>query len=211
MYSRYLFALSILALTIFTQCQCDKSKTEGEPIIMPLEDAKTIQNDNLWNERRFELDKKRMLILQTAKQQNNGLIQTQLITNGFANDEIVDFGQIPEVDDVYVSDLNGDGFQELYFYAKKTDAEQAQFFGVTTSANGMRMIEVEKRESIEQKAPDAFKGFKGYDHYKLSNKDVFHVFPVHLPNDKVGQPTGGSQVLIFKLKDNKLVFERILP
>ncbi|MGB4772092.1 MAG: hypothetical protein WBP58_11560 [Chitinophagaceae bacterium] len=104
------------------------------------------------------------------------------------------------------ADLNGDGSEEILLHttAAGTGA-YGQIRGVTVEGDSVfreiRFPEIDPQREI-------FKGYMGHDVFSIQGNTLNRVFPVYLPTDGNGQPTGGSRTIRYELlkKGKNLVF-----
>jgi hypothetical protein len=104
------------------------------------------------------------------------------------------------------ADLNDDGSEEILLHttAAGTGA-YGQIRGVTVEGDSVfreiRFPEIDPEREI-------FKGYMGHDVFSIQGNTLNRVFPVYLPTDGNGQPTGGSRTIRYELlkKGKNVVF-----
>jgi hypothetical protein len=104
------------------------------------------------------------------------------------------------------ADLNGDGSEEILLHSTAAGTgAYGQIRGVTVEGDSVfreiRFPEIDPEREI-------FKGYMGHDVFSIQGNTLNRVFPVYLPTDGNGQPTGGSRTIRYELlkKGKNLVF-----
>lgn len=125
------------------------------------------------------------------------LATIEVRTEGFEhNFEEVFEGRDP-ISDVFVADLDGNGFDEIYIIT--TAAGSGSYGGVLGFASNkdksLSMIHFpEAREGDE-----TFEGYMGHDTFKIEGRKLVRIFPLYQKGDTNENPTGGRRMLVYGL------------
>jgi hypothetical protein len=104
-------------------------------------------------------------------------------------------------------DLNDDGFPDLVLCIYSgANGEIGTVAGISSAAN---------KSFVPIYFPDIFldpklrDGYKGYDEFSTLTGTLLRKFPIYLPNDAPGKPTGGIRTVQYKAMkgDDKLSFK----
>jgi hypothetical protein len=104
------------------------------------------------------------------------------------------------------ADLDGDGSEEILLH---TTAAGTGSYGQikAVSLEGDSVFREIRFPDTDPKR-EIFKGYMGHDVFSIDGNSLNRVFPVYLPTDGNGQPTGGSRTIRYQLlkKGKNLVF-----
>ena len=121
------------------------------------------------------------------------------------NDSIL-FKDADPLQAVLHGDLDGDGNEEILLHTTAAGTgSYGQIRAVTLEGDSL-FREIRFPETNPEK--DIFKGYMGHDVFSIQGNTLNRVFPVYLPTDGNGQPTGGSRTIRYQLlkKGRNLVF-----
>jgi hypothetical protein len=118
-------------------------------------------------------------------------------TEGFEHN----FGEIFEdrdpISDVFVADLDGNGFDEIYIITTSAGSgSYGTVFGFASNKDkSLSMIHFpEIREGNEY-----FDGYMGHDTFKIEGEKLVRIFPIYNKGDTNENPTGGVRELVYAL------------
>jgi hypothetical protein len=104
------------------------------------------------------------------------------------------------------ADMDGDGHEEILLHTTAAGTgSYGQIRAVTLEGDSLFR---EIRFPETDPGREIFKGYMGHDVFSIQGNTLNRVFPVYLPTDGNGQPTGGSRTIRYQLlkKGKNLVF-----
>ena len=119
------------------------------------------------------------------------------------------FGEIFEdrdpISDVFVTDLDGNGFDEIYIIT--TSAGSGSYGTVLGFASNkdksLSMIHFPE----VRKGDEYFDGYMGHDSFKIEGEKLVSIFPVYNKGDTNENPTGGRRKLVYGLYPGEAMWQ----
>jgi len=101
------------------------------------------------------------------------------------------------ISDVFVADLDGNGFDEIYIIT--TSAGSGSYGTVLGFAsNKDKSLSMINFPEI-QKGDENFEGYMGHDTFKIEDQKLVRIFPIYNEGDTNQDPTGGTRKLVYGL------------
>ena len=126
-------------------------------------------------------------------------------TEGFEHD----FGEVFEdrnpISDVFVADLDGNGFDEIYIITTSVGSgSYGTVLGFASNKDkSLSMINFpEIREGDER-----FEGYRGHDAFRIEDQKLVRMFPIYNKGDANGNPTGGRRKLVYGLVPGEAMWQ----
>ena len=118
-------------------------------------------------------------------------------TKGFEHDYSEVFEDRDPISDVFVADLDDNGFDEIYIIT--TSAGSGSYGTVLglASNNDKSLSMIHVPEIWE--GDENFEGYMGHDTFKIEDQKLVRIFPVYKPGDTNSNPTGGRRKLVYGL------------
>jgi hypothetical protein len=137
------------------------------------------------------------IIISETHPAGRSLSTIEVRTEGFEHN----FGEIFEdrdpISDVFVTDLDGNGFDEIYIIT--TSAGSGSYGTVLGFASNkdksLSMIHFPE----VRKGDEYFDGYMGHDSFKIEGEKLVSIFPVYNKGDTNENPTGGRRKLVYGL------------
>lgn len=141
---------------------------------------------------------------------NAGAANTLVVTPaGLAIDNRPQRGPIDgTVSSAEVADLDGDGSPELYIGITAPGSGSAGSL-LGFAANRRKSLSFVAMAVLEAAAPEA-QGYMGHDRFAVEGDRLVRRFPVHLPGDANGAPSGGSRALFYRLTAGEAGWQLVL-
>ena len=139
----------------------------------------------------------RTIIVSETHPVGRSLATIEVRTEGFEHDFRELFEDQNPVSDVFVADLDGNGFDEIYII---TTAAGSGSYGTvlgfaSNKDKSLSMIHFpETREGDEK-----FEGYMGHDSFAIEGGKLVRIFPVYNPGDTNATRTGGRRKLFYGL------------
>ena len=126
-------------------------------------------------------------------------------TEGFEHN----FGEVFEdkdpVSDVFLADLDDNGFDEIYIIT--TAAGSGSYGGVLGFAsNKDKSLSMINFPEMREGDPD-FEGYMGHDSFKIEDQKLVRIFPTYKPGDTHSNPTGGRRKLVYGLVPGEAMWQ----
>jgi hypothetical protein len=137
------------------------------------------------------------IIVSETHPAGRSLATIEVRTEGFEHN----FGEVFEgrdpISDVFVADLDGNGFDEIYIV---TTAAGSGSYGTilgfaSNKDKSLSMIHFPEMQEGEAH----FEGYMGHDTFKIEGRKLVRIFPVYQEEDTNENPTGGRRKLVYGL------------
>ena len=130
------------------------------------------------------------------------ICDVQIETREFeAVDETYEFEEIYPVEKVFIADLDGNGFEEIYLITRSAGSgSYSNIYGVASNRDkSATPIYVPEISEKQMEKGGLFEGFMGHNKFSLEDGKLVNVFPVYLENDNNSNPTGGKRKILYDL------------
>jgi len=128
-------------------------------------------------------------------------LSTVIVTPvGFENDKPITLTDVDPLQNVFLSDLDGDGFDEIYLISRSAGSgSYGQVFGFASENDKSLMrIDTDNLNSKDRNT-NVFAGFMGHETYNMKDGELVITFPVYNEKDSNAEPTGGKKVINYSL------------
>ena len=139
------------------------------------------------------------------------LSNVRISTKGFKKDTLFKMVEIDPVADIKITDLDKDGFEEIYIFSSSAGSGSSGTANIFASKKDETLIPVSFPQPTEQdfKKGKAFEGYMGHDSYAFSGNYLVQSFPVYGKNDPNSSPSKGRANIYYRLTNNNtLVIEK---
>ena len=101
----------------------------------------------------------------------------------------IELGRVDPVEDIFMSDLDEDGFQEIYLITRSTSPEEYATIVGFASDRDRRAVKVSFDRALTpgQAAGSPYAGYAGHDQFKLRDGFIVHSFQVSSEEKATGQ------------------------
>jgi hypothetical protein len=109
------------------------------------------------------------------------------------------------ISDVFVADLDGNGFDEIYIITTSTGSgSYGRVLGFASNKDkSLSMINFPKIQEGDRN----FEGYMGHDTFKIENQKLVRSFPIYNEGDTNQNPTGGTRQLIYGLYPGEAMWQ----
>ena len=109
------------------------------------------------------------------------------------------------VSDVFVADLDGNGFDEIYII---TTSVGSGSYGTVLgfASNKDKSLSMINFPEI-QTGDENFKGYMGHDTFKIEDQKLVRIFPIYNKGDTNENPTGGRRKLVYGLVPGEAMWQ----
>jgi len=150
------------------------------------------------------------IIVSETHPAGRSLSSIEVRTEGFDHNLEEMFEDRDPISDVFVADLDGNGFDEIYIIT--TSAGSGGYGTVLGFAsNKDKSLSMIHFPDIHE-GDENFDGYMGHDTFKIENQKLVRMFPIYKKGDTNEKPTGGKRKLIYGLFPGEAVWQlRIEP
>ena len=181
----------------------EETTTSAEDENTSIQESKTITEDDNSSIKEYKTKTGETFVVEITKM-GSSLCKLKVTAKGFSSeDEIVDFGEIDPIINVWQTDLDQDGRDELFFVTQGVGSgAYGNLYGITYKSDKtvFNIIKLDGDKSF-------LEGYQGRDTYKLGTDDeygsvIFNTFPVYKENDSNSKPTGGTRQITYILTEH---------
>jgi hypothetical protein len=129
------------------------------------------------------------IIISETHPVSQSLSTIDIRTKGFEHNYSEVFEDRDPISDVFVADLDGNGFDEIYIIT--TSAGSGSYGTVLglASNNDKSLSRINFPET--RKGDENFEGYMGHDTFRIEGQKLVRIFPVYNKGDTNENPTGG--------------------
>lgn len=137
------------------------------------------------------------IVVSESHPAGRSLATIEVRTEGFEHDFREVFEDRDPISDVFMADLDGNGFDEIYIIT--TAAGSGSYGSVLGFAsNKDKSLSMIHLPEI-RKGDENFKGYMGHDTFSIEGRRLVRIFPVYNQGDANEKPTGGRRKLVYGL------------
>jgi hypothetical protein len=116
--------------------------------------------------------------------------------------EKYDLGAVDPVDEIFLADLDQNGFEEIYVITRSVGSgSYATIYGMASNKDkSATPVYVPPISENQLKSGELFDGFMGHNTFKLEAGKLYMEFPVYKENDSNAKPSGEKQRVEYQLK-----------
>jgi hypothetical protein len=194
----------LLTLTLlFVLSSCNQKKTTEKQEVQEQKTEATIAKENSKNDINGEIYKTKTGMVFTVDEEKTSasISKITIIPSGFEEvNEIIQMEESDPISRTYISDLNNDGFDELYIITKGVGSgSYGNIYGYASNKD-KSVTSIYFPEITEKDLDGYFKGYMGHDSIYITNNELYRKFPIYKEGDENCCPTGGNKTIRYKLK-----------
>ncbi len=108
---------------------------------------------------------------------------------------------IDPVEDIFLADLDKNGFEELYLLTRSAGSGSYQNIYGIASNHDKSTTPVYVRPITEEQLMQGnlFEGYRGHNKFSFENGELTNTFPVYREGDKNAKATGGTKTIGYRL------------
>ncbi len=132
------------------------------------------------------------------------LSKVTITPKGFEHSkEVIQMEESDPVSNVFIADVNNDGFDELYIVTTGVGSgSYGTIYGFSSNSD-KSVTDIYVPEITGKQLENEFKGYMGHDNIYLSNNKLYRKFPIYKKDDSNANPTGGEKILEYDLKQGE--------
>jgi hypothetical protein len=186
----------IVFITLLLLWSCGEASKKVEPhdIQASPAEAKDTQSDA---SKEYKTKTGKTIIISVTHPIGQSLSTIQISTKDFEHNYPEIYGDRDPISDVFLSDLDGNGFDEIYII---TTSVGSGSYGTVLgfASNKDKSLSMINFPEI-QEGDENFEGYLGHDTFKIENQKLVRFFPIYNKGDTNQNPTGGTRKLVYGL------------
>jgi len=182
-----LFVIAMLVSTVgLISCDDTKHNLSNAPTVYQTKTGKTI------------------IILETHPV-GQSLSTIKIITKDFEHNYLEKYQDMNPISDVFVADLDGNGFDEIYIITISAGSgSHGTILGFASNKDkSLSMINFPEI----QKGDENFEGYMGHDTFKIEEQKLVRIFPIYNEGDSNQDPNGGTRKLVYGLYPGEAMWQ----
>lgn len=168
----------------------------------PMEKSESEAGKNKIENKELVTKTGKIFIVNQSKSLGASLRKIKVETKNFENvNEVFDLGDVDPVEEIFLEDLDKNGFDELYILTRSVGSgSYSSIYGfVSNNDKSVTSLYVPENAENKNQSNDFFAGFRGHNTFSVKNGRLINTFPAYLPNDANSNPSGGKRKVIYAL------------
>jgi hypothetical protein len=156
-------------------------------------------------EREFTTRSGKSFIVREDNTEAASLSKITVSTKGFSDgDKTIELGEKDPIVDIFLADLDQDGFEELYIATKSAGSGSYENLYGYASNHDQNITEISLPEISDQddKPGGHYEGYMGGDNFYVEKNILIREFPIYLESDNNAEPTGKTKRVYYTLTPN---------
>ena len=145
------------------------------------------------------------IIISETHPVGRSLSTIEISTKGFEHNYAETCEDRDPISDVFVADLDGNGFDEIYIIT--TSAGSGSYGTVLGFASNKDKSLSRIHFPETQEGNQNFQGYMGHDTFKIEDQKLVRIFPVYREGDTNKNPTGGKRKLVYGLYPGEAMWQ----
>jgi hypothetical protein len=197
----FIFIVFITLLLLWSFGEASK-KVTGPDIQVSSEESKDSSSDT---SKEYKTKTGKTIIISVTHPVGRSLSTIEISTMDFEHNYPEIYEDRDPISDVFVADLDGNGFDEIYIIT--TSAGSGSYGNVLGFAsNKDKSLSMINFPEI-QEGDRNFEGYMGHDTFKVENQKLVRIFPIYNKGDTNQNPSGGSRKLIYGLYPGEAMWQ----
>jgi hypothetical protein len=145
------------------------------------------------------------IIVSETHPAGESLSTIEIVTRGFEHDFHEVYPDRDPISDIFVADLDGNGFDEIYII---TTAAGSGSYGrvLGFASNKDKSLSMINFPEIQTGDGD-FERYMGHDTFKIEDQKLVRIFPLYKQGDANSNPTGGRRKLVYGLYPGEAMWQ----
>lgn len=184
---------TVIILIFILHVSCDYGKTKGQ------KDKGKASNLEV---RELKTRSGKVFFVQMDYSMGASICNVQVVTRGFSvtNTEHK-IGEIDPVKDIFLADLDNNGFEEIYIVTKSAGSgSYSTIYGIASNTDkSTSVIYVRQISELGVHKTQMFEGFMGHNTFTIETGKLVTIFPVYKKEDSNAKPSGGIRKIKYEL------------
>ena len=204
MKAKHVLIIFIFFITLLLLWSCGEAskKVTGPDIQINSEESKDSSSDTS-NEYKTKTGK--TIIISITHPVGQSLNTIEISTKDFEHNFSEVYEDRDPISDVFVADLDGNGFDEIYIIMISAGSgSYGKVLGFASNKDkSLSMINFPEI----QEGDENFEGYMGHDTFKIENQKLVRIFPIYNNGDTNQNPTGGTRKLVYGLYPGEAMWQ----
>ena len=154
--------------------------------------------------RKFQTKTGKTIIVSETHPVGRSLSKIVIKTENFQHDFKEVYEDQDPISDIFLADLDGNGFDELYIVT--TSSGSGSYGTVIGFASNKDKSLSRIHFSTKEKGDQDFRGYRGHDIFKIEDHKLVRLFPLYNEGDTNQKPTGGTRKLTYDLLPGEAIW-----
>ena len=144
----------------------------------------------------------KVFIVHIDHSMGESICDVKIETKGFsAHNTTHNLGGVDKIEKVYLADLDGNGFEEIYVITRSAGSgSYSNIYGIASNNDkSATAIYVQPISEKQTEKGELFEGFMGHNQFRLKDNKLVNSFPIYLEGDTNLNPTGGQREIQYQL------------
>jgi len=196
-----IFIVFITLLSLWSCGEASKKVTGPDTQVSPAESKDSSADTS----KEYKTKTGKTIIISVTHPVGQSLNTIEISTKDFEHNFSEVYEDRDPISDVFVADLDGNGFDEIYIIT--TSAGSGSYGTVLGFASNkdksLSMINFPEIQGGDRN----FEGYLGHDTFKIENQKIVRTFPIYNKGDTNQNPTGGTRKLIYGLYPGEAMWQ----
>ena len=155
--------------------------------------------------REFQTRSGKTIVVSETRSKGRSLSTIAIHTRKFEHDYQEVYEDQDPISDIFLADIDGNGFDELYIITTSTGSgSYGKVIGLASNKDkSLSMIHLPAIEEGDKH----FQGYMGHDTFKIEDRKLVRLFPVYNKQDTNQKPTGGTRKLTYGLVPGEAMWQ----
>ena len=157
------------------------------------------------NTREFKTKTGKSIRITETHPEGQSLSNIEIHTDGYEHNLSERFENQDPISNVFISDLDGNGFDEIYIVMTSQGSGSYGNVIAFASNNDVSMSMINFPEIKEN--TNIFDGYRGHDIFNIADQKLVRTFPVYKDDDTNQMATGGKRNVIYQLVPGEAMWQ----
>jgi hypothetical protein len=196
-----IFIVFITLLLLWSCGEASKKLTDPDIQVSP-EESKDRSSDF---SKEYKTKTGKTIIISVTHPVGQSLNTIEMRTKDFEHNYLEIIEDRDPISDVFVDDLDGNGFDEIYIITTSVGSgSYGKVLGFASNKDkSLSMINFPEIQEGDRN----FEGYMGHDTFEIENQKLVRIFPIYNKGDTNQNPTGGSRKLIYGLYPGEAMWQ----
>ena len=191
-----------ITLSLLWSCSEASKKVTAPGIQVSPAEAKDTSSDA---SKEYKTKTGKTIIISVTHPVGQSLSTIEISTNDFEHNYLEIYEDGDPISDVFVADLDGNGFDEIYII---TTSVGSGSYGTVLgfASNKDKSLSMINFPEI-QEGDRNFEGYMGHDTFRIEDRTLVRIFPTYYQGDTNQNPTGGKRKLVYGLYPGEAMWQ----
>ncbi len=197
---------ALLAMVLFLMAACDNTTENSLKEPDSSQEEQAVEREINTEEEQYVFKLGEGVEIKVLEDKTSASISyLTIVPDGFENsNDIIRIGETDPVSEVFLEDLNNDGFKEIYIIT--TGAGSGSYgtvYGAVSNADkSLTPVYVRKVEESDI-GGEWLDGYRGHDRFYIDGNLLVREFPLYSDDDSNAAPEGGKAKVYYTLKQGE--------